>query len=70
MVPWQSIQGFSGATAVGSLVFVDWALITNAFADNLFPIINLYSKSDLGHRYCGARTLTGLLARSSMHRRW
>ena len=45
MVPWQSIQGFSGATAVGSLVFVDWALITNAFADNLFPIINLYSQS-------------------------
>ncbi len=30
MVPWQSIQGFSGAAAVGSLVFVDWALITNA----------------------------------------
>jgi hypothetical protein len=45
MVPWQSIQGFSGATAVGSLVFVGWALITNAFADNLFPIINLYSQS-------------------------
>lgn len=45
MVPWQSIQGFSGATAVGSLVFVDWALITNAFADNLFPVINLYSQS-------------------------
>ena len=37
--------GVSGATAVGSLVFVDWALITNAFADNLFPIINLYSQS-------------------------
>jgi hypothetical protein len=45
MVPWQSIQGFSGATAVGSLVFVDWALITDAFADNLFPVINLYSQS-------------------------
>ena len=45
MVPWQSIQGFSGATAVGSLVFVGWALITNAFADNLFPVINLYSQS-------------------------
>jgi hypothetical protein len=45
MVPWQSIQGFSGATAVGSLVFVDWVLITNAFADNLFPVINLYSQS-------------------------
>ena len=45
MVPWQSIQGFSGAIAVGSIVFVDWALITNAFADNLFPVINLYSQS-------------------------
>ena len=45
MVPWQSIQGFSGATAVGSLVFVDWALITNAFADNLFSAINLYSQT-------------------------
>ena len=45
MVPWQSIQGFSGATAVGSLVFVAWALITNAFADNLFPVINVYSQS-------------------------
>ena len=45
MVPWQSIQGFSGAAAVGSVVFVDWALITDAFADNLFPIINLYSQT-------------------------
>ena len=45
MVPWQSIQGFSGAAAVGSLVFVAWALITNAFADNLFLVINLYSQS-------------------------
>jgi predicted small integral membrane protein len=45
MVPWQSIQGFSGATAVGSLVFVDWVLITDAFADNLFPVINIYSQS-------------------------
>jgi len=45
MAPWQSIQGFSGATAVGSLVFIDWALITDAFADNLFPMINLYSQS-------------------------
>ena len=45
MVPWQSIQGFSGATAVGSLVFVDWILITDAFADNLFPVINIYSQS-------------------------
>ena len=33
----------SGATAVGTFVFVAWALITNAFADNLFPVINVYS---------------------------
>jgi hypothetical protein len=45
MVPWQDIKGFSGAAAVGSIVFVDWALITDAFADNLFPVINLYSQS-------------------------
>src|SRR5262245_18299875 len=45
MVPWQSIQGFSGVTAVRSLVFVDWALITNAFPQNLFPIIDLYAQS-------------------------
>jgi hypothetical protein len=45
MAPWQSIQGFSGATAVGSIVFVDWALITDAFAGNLIPVINVYSQS-------------------------
>lgn len=45
MVPWQSIQGFSGATAVGSLVLVAWVLITNAFAENLFPVINIYAQS-------------------------
>jgi hypothetical protein len=44
-IPWQSIQGFSGATAVGSLVLVDLALIADAFADNLFPVINLYSQT-------------------------
>ena len=45
MIPWQTVQGFSGATAVGSIAFVDWALITNAFADNLFPVIDLYSST-------------------------
>ena len=45
MIPWQTVQGFSGATAVGSIAFVDWALITNAFADNLFPIIDIYSST-------------------------
>ena len=45
MIPWQNIQGFSGAAAVGSIVFVDLALIANAFADNLFPVINLYSQT-------------------------
>ena len=45
MIPWQTVHGFSGATAVGSIAFVDWALITNAFADNLFPVIDLYSST-------------------------
>src|SRR5262245_46702489 len=43
--PWQNIQGFSGASAVGAIVFVDLALIANAFADNLFPTINLFAQS-------------------------
>jgi hypothetical protein len=43
--PWQGLQGFSGATAVGALVFVDLALVANAFADNLFPVINIYSQT-------------------------
>jgi len=45
MLPLQNIQGFSGATAVGSLAFLGWALITNAFAENFFPVINLYAQS-------------------------
>lgn len=45
MIPWQTVQGFSGATAVGSIVFVAWALIANAFANNLFPVIDVYSQS-------------------------
>jgi hypothetical protein len=44
-IPWLNIQGFSGATAVGSIVFVDLALIANAFASNLFPTINLYAQT-------------------------
>lgn len=44
-IPWQNIQGFSGATAVGSIVFIDLALIANAFASNLFPTINLYAQT-------------------------
>src|SRR6267142_1431877 len=43
--PWQNIQGFSGASAVGSIVFVDLALIANAFADNLFPTIDLFAQT-------------------------
>src|SRR6202163_5060395 len=45
MIPWQNIQGFSGAAAIGSIVFVDLVLIANAFADNLFPVIDLYSQT-------------------------
>jgi hypothetical protein len=45
MVPWQSIQGFSGSAAVGSLVFVGWVLIANAFANNLVPTIDRFSET-------------------------
>jgi hypothetical protein len=41
----QALQGFSGATAIGGLVFVDLILIGNAFADNLFPAIRQYSEN-------------------------
>ena len=44
-MPWQSLQGLSGATAIGALVFVDLALVANSFADNLFPVINVYSQT-------------------------
>ena len=44
-LPWQGLQGFSGATAIGALVFVDLALVANSFADNLFPVINVYSRT-------------------------
>lgn len=43
-VPWQSIQGFSGATAVGALTLVGLALIANAFATSLFPAIDSYAR--------------------------
>jgi hypothetical protein len=43
--PWQNIQSFSGASAVGAVVFVDLALVADAFADNLFPTINLYAQT-------------------------
>ncbi len=42
---WQSVQGFSGATAVGALTLVGLALIANAFATNLFPAIDFYSRT-------------------------
>jgi hypothetical protein len=43
--PWQNIQSFSGASAGGAIVFIDLALVANAFADNLFPTINLYAQT-------------------------
>jgi hypothetical protein len=42
---WQNVEGYSGATAVGAVVLVDLILIANAFADNLFPVINDYAKT-------------------------
>src|SRR5262249_29421794 len=44
-IPWQNIQGYSGATAVGAIVFVDLAIIADAFAGNLFPTINHYAQT-------------------------
>jgi hypothetical protein len=44
-LPSQTLPRFSGAAAIGALVLVDLALIANAFADNLFPVINLYSQT-------------------------
>jgi len=41
----QTIQGFSGATAVGALTLVGLALIANAFATNLFPAIDFYART-------------------------
>jgi hypothetical protein len=40
-----NLESFSGATAVGALVFVDLALVADAFADNLFPAINIYAQT-------------------------
>jgi hypothetical protein len=44
-IPWQSIQGFSGATAVGTLTLLGLLLTANAFATNLFPAIHFYSQT-------------------------
>jgi len=44
-MPWQSIQGFSGATAVGALTLVGIILIANVFAMNLFPAIDFYAQT-------------------------
>lgn len=44
-IPWQSLQDFSGATAVGALTLVGLTLIANAFAPNLFPAIDIYSRT-------------------------
>jgi hypothetical protein len=43
--PWENVQGFSGATAVGAIIIVDLALIANSFADNLFPVIDMYART-------------------------
>jgi len=43
--PWHTIQGFSGATAVGALTLVGLILIANGFATNLLPAIDVYSRT-------------------------
>jgi hypothetical protein len=44
-VPWQSIQGFSGAVAVGGLALTSLLLLAGVFATNLFLAIEFISKS-------------------------
>ncbi len=44
-LPWQNIQGFSGATAVGALTLVGLVLIANSFASNLLPAIDFYART-------------------------
>lgn len=44
-MPWQNLQGFSGATAIGALTLVGLILIANAFAPNFFPAIDIYSRT-------------------------
>lgn len=42
-IPWQGLQGFTGASAVGALSLVGLTLIANAFAPNLFVAIDIYA---------------------------
>jgi hypothetical protein len=44
-VPWQSIQGFSGAVAVGGLTLTSLLLLIGVFASSIFPAIDFLSKS-------------------------
>ena len=44
-VPWQSIQGFSGAIAVGGLTLTSLLLLAGVFATNIFLAIEFISKS-------------------------
>ena len=44
-IPSLNLQSFSGAAGVGAVVFVDFVIIANAFANNLFPAINLFAET-------------------------
>jgi hypothetical protein len=44
-IPWQGIQGFSGAIAVGGLALTSLLLLAGVFATNLFLAIEVVSRS-------------------------
>jgi hypothetical protein len=54
---WQNIQGFSGAAAVGALTLIGFILIANAFATNLLPAIDFYSRTPTWAIVIGIPTL-------------
>jgi hypothetical protein len=43
--PWHGLQGFSGATAIGSIVLIGGIFLVNAFAENLLPAIQIFAST-------------------------
>ncbi len=44
-IPWQSIQGFAGATGVGALALLGLFLFTDGLAPNTLPTVEVYAKT-------------------------
>jgi len=44
-IPWQSIQGFAGATGVGALALLGVFFCTDGLAPNTFPAVEFYAKT-------------------------